>query len=138
MVKRGQVAVELFALIGALVLIFLVISVVERDRDNTIYDQRVAMDAKRISEVVSTEINTAVVVGNGYSHRFALPEYLATDTNYTLSIDTAHQFVKLDWGTGGEEIMPIITSNVTVSSGALQPGKGHITNNWGQVILSPS
>jgi len=131
--KKGQVAIELFALISALVIIFLVITVIERDRDNMIYTQRVEMDGKRVAEVVSTEINTAVIVGRGYSHRFSLPEYLASHTQYAPNVNTSHQFVELSWD-GGYYLMPIITSNVT---GTPRVGWNSITNNNGMVVIGP-
>lgn len=130
---KGQVAIELFALISALVIIFLVITVIERDRNAMIYSQRVEMDGKRIAEVVSTEVNTAVIVGRGYSHRFSLPEHLASNTIYSVSVNTTHQFVELTW-VGGYYIMPIITSNVT---GNPIIGWNSVSNENGMVIISP-
>ncbi len=131
--RKGQAAIELFALISALIIIFLVVMVIERDRDEMIYAQRTEMDGKRIAEVVSTEINTAVIVGRGYSHRFSIPEYLASHTGYSLSVNTTHQFVEISW-TGGYYIMPIITSNVT---GNPRVGYNLISNQNGEVVISP-
>jgi hypothetical protein len=126
------VAIELFALISALVLIFIVVTVIERDRNAMIYTQWVEMDGKRIAEVVSTEINIAQVVGRGYSHNFDLPERLASTTTYTINVNTTHQFVELYWGSG-YYIMPIITSNVT---GQPRMGKNSIINEDGQIVLN--
>jgi hypothetical protein len=131
--RKGQVAMELFALISALVIIFLVITVIERDRNTMIYTQRVEMDGKRVAEVISTEINTAVIVGRGYSHRFSLPEYLASRTPYSPTVNTTHQFVELSW-VGGYYIMPIITSNVT---GNPQVGWNTISNENGMIVVTP-
>ncbi len=130
---RGQVAIELFALISALVIIFLVITVIERDRNDMIYRQRVEMDGKRVAEVVSTEINTAVIVGRGYSHRFSIPEFLAGNTGYSVSVNSTHQFVELSW-VGGYYLMPIITSNVT---GNPLIGWNSVSNENGKIIISP-
>ena len=130
--KRGQVAVELFALIAALVLIFLVITVIERDRDTMIYTQRVQMDGKRVSELVSTEINTAVIVGNGYTHRFSIPEFLASTTPYSIHVDGMHQYVEISWE-GDSYLMPIITSN---ASATFKTGWNTITNQNGNITIT--
>jgi hypothetical protein len=131
--KKAQVAIELFALVSALVIIFLVITVIERDRNAMIYTQRVEMDGKRVAEVVSTEVNTAVIVGRGYSHRFSLPEFLASHTGYSVSVNGTHQFAEVSW-VGGYYIMPIITSNVT---GNPQIGANIVSNDNGLVSISP-
>ena len=131
--KKGQAAIELFALISALVVIFLVVTIIERDRNTMIYAQRVEMDGKRVAEVASTEINTAVIVGRGYSHRFSLPEFLSDRTSYIISVNTTHQFVELTW-VGGYYIMPIITSNVT---GTTKIGWNSVSNENGMVVISP-
>lgn len=130
---RGQVAIELFALIAALIIIFLVITVIERDRNAMIQNQRVEMDGKRVAEIVSTEVNTAVIVGRGYSHRFSLPEYLASQTPYSVEVNTSHQFVELTWD-GGYYIMPIITSNIT---GNPKIGWNSISNKNGMIQITP-
>ncbi|MFH1447833.1 MAG: hypothetical protein ABIG39_03130 [Candidatus Micrarchaeota archaeon] len=131
--RKAQVAIELFALISALVMIFLIVTVLERDRNAMIYSQRIEMDGKRVAEIVSTEINNGVVVGRGYSHRFSLPEYLATNTRYYLTVNTSHQFVELSWE-GGYYLMPIITSNVT---GNPLAGWNTISNNDGMIVITP-
>ncbi len=133
MKTKGQVAIELFALISALVIIFLIVTVIERDRNIMIYTQRVEMDGKRVAEIVATEINNGVIVGRGYSHRFSLPEFLASHTPYSVSVNSTHQFVELSWGEG-YYLMPIITSNVT---GNPQIGWNTVSNENGMIIITP-
>ncbi|MCX6777930.1 MAG: hypothetical protein NT157_03515 [Candidatus Micrarchaeota archaeon] len=129
--KMGQVAVEMFVLVGVLIVIFAIVSIIERNRSEFIYYQRLSMDGKRVAELVSTEINTAVIVGDGYSHNFSLPQFLAGNANYTVNVSTWEQFARVSWD-GGDHITPILTSNVT-GVGNLTKGSNQIRNTGGVI-----
>lgn len=130
--RKGQVAIELFALISALVIIFIVITIIERDRNTMIYNQWIEMDGKRVAEVISTEVNVAVAVGRGYSHTFSLPEHLASNAPYSVLVTGTSQYVEVTWSSG-YYMMPIITANVT---GTPKAGYNTIRNEDGRVIIN--
>ncbi len=107
---KAQISTEFLAYTAILVVIMVFAMFFAITTGNEARTEGINIDAKRIAGIVATEINTAVEVGDGYSHRFFLPQTLRSETNYTLQL--MQQRVYIFWN-GRSYSLPVLAGNVT-------------------------
>lgn len=109
-------------------LVFFILIIAQEQKANA--GELSGIDAARVCEIVGTEVNTAVAVGEGYSREFFLPEYVYPSSNYSIQI--IGERVWVDWGNGFCNY-PILSSNVT---GNFSTGVNLIRNTGQAVVVN--
>lgn len=130
---RGQAALELVAVIALLIVISAFLALAMNAREAEFVSDKLRMDASTASNKIAQEINTAAIVGGGYTHSFTLPATLAFNTGYNVSIENSVQTITVSWGEGLFQSTAIISSNV---SGGVESGKTNtVKNKEGQIVI---
>lgn len=112
-----------------LLLIIAVASFVAFGNANQIYADNINRDARRVAELAAIEINTAAGVGDGYSHRFSMPQKLYGNTNYTVFINSNQLYISSNART---YMIPLLAYNIT---GSIKFGENTIKNSKGLIQL---
>ena len=130
---KGQIAVELLAIVGVLIAVLTVFSMMVFERQVVLSDKRFHSDGARLCFVVADEINTALTVGSGYSSSFYVPRTMADAKFFNVTLKPLERRVIISWNGGSDfEQCPIITRNVT---GSVVPGDNRVRNSKGVVII---
>ena len=129
---KGQVAIELVTLIGIMLIVLLIFNSFTFDLQNRNLKQNLYLDAKGVCNILSSEINTATSIGDGYRAKFILPESLIERIDYGISITPSTKTVSITW-LDRETWCGITTSNVTVNN--LGKGNNRIANSKGEIII---
>ena len=95
-------------------------------------EQNLKLNAKSVCNLLSSEINTAVSIGDGYSGKFTLPYSLIENIDYNLAITPSTKIITVSW-LDKNTWCGIITSNVTVVS--LNKGDNRVVNSKGEIII---
>lgn len=129
---RAQVAIEAIAIFGLLLFIGLSFYFFEYIRSMQVLEERLSMDERRVAYALAGEINTAAIVGDGYSHAFELPDSFQAGIDYSVEVNTSFQEVRVNWSESTLNIASIITSNV---SGSPRKGLNTVRNSGGVVFI---
>lgn len=129
--SRGQVSLEIMIYFIIITLLLTIISYSAMSRSNSILDEKVNMEARRVANLVAIEIDTAVSVGEGYEHIFQLPQHLYGETDYTVTISAEYQRLYVDWD-DRSYTLPLVTGNIT---GTVSKGINTIKNEQGVIRL---
>ena len=130
---KAQASVELIVYVSIMLVIFGIAAVTASDKQKEIYDERVFAAAKNTLNAVVTEIDAAVSVGSGYSHKFSLP-YTLSDVDYSIGVDNQYQTVYIEWSEKNYSL-PLTTSNI---NGSFVKGENKISNRGGMITIERS
>jgi len=87
-------------------------------------------EAKRLSDKIAFEINTAVKSGNGYGRNFFIENSFAGISNFQIFVD--NYIATVQWS-GGLVNSQILTKNIT---GTVNKGWNFIENKNGYIYVS--
>ncbi len=132
--RRAQSAMELVTYISFSLVILLLFLIAMGIYEQQVNFERKAVQARGLLWSISSEINGAAAVGNGYERFINLPARLPDNTNYSIVMNTMTQYVQRYWGEGeGGYGLPVTSSNLT---GAFVPGeRNRITNTNGIIFV---
>ena len=128
--KRAQSATELVTYIGFSLIILLIFLIAIGAYEARVNWERKAVQARGMLWSISSEINGAAAVGDGYERFITLPARLPDNTNYSIVMKGSAQVVQIYWSEGeGGYGLPVTSSNLT---GSFVPGsRNRITNTNG-------
>lgn len=128
---KAQVAMETIVYTGILIFVLGISAYVAVQRERMILSERVSIDTRSLAESIADEINIAAGVGDGYSHSFTLPDYIAGSVNYTVEIVNEEQkiYVMRD---NASYAASILASNV---AGYVKKGRNVVRNEGGVVAI---
>ncbi|MBI5061047.1 MAG: hypothetical protein HZB67_01935 [Candidatus Aenigmarchaeota archaeon] len=132
--KKAQVSIELMLYIGIMLVVFAIAIIAAGNRQEEIYRERLATDAKSTLKEVATEIDIAVEVGSGYSHIFTMPDKILGSNDYSVNINKQYQIIYIEW-TDKNYSLSMISSNI---NGSVSKGANRISNIGGLVIIERS
>jgi len=127
--EKGQAGLEMMAFVAFILLAFSVAYLSLTSKTISAMESKANEDARRISDRVASEINTAVAEGSGYSKRFRLPDRIQS-SNYTIFVERGAVFV--DWqgrSVASNVIVNNITGNFTYGWNAIENMEGSIFAN---------
>ncbi len=127
---KAQASLELIVYFTVVLIILSFITVVTLGNTQNIYTESINADARRVVTLVANEINIAVSVGSGYTHKFSLPAQLY-GKDYNVSIIPDKQSVVVVWENRSYSL-PILTSNV---EGNVKQGVNTVKNDNGLVRI---
>ncbi|VVC04946.1 Uncharacterised protein [Candidatus Burarchaeum australiense] len=127
---RAQSATELVTYVGFSIFILMVFLLAMGVYEKQVNYERKAVQARGILWSLSSELNGAVAVGDGYERFVTLPARLPDNTNYSLVMVPVSQVLQIYWGDSeGGYGLPVTTPNMT---GSFTPGAvNRITNTNG-------
>jgi hypothetical protein len=91
---------------------------------------RIYTEAKKLSDEIAFEINTAVKIGDGYTRRFYVEDAFAGIYNFNIEVEG--YLVKIKWNDGFVSSQ-IVTNNIT---GNVTKGWNLVENNNGIINVS--
>ncbi|MEM7825092.1 MAG: hypothetical protein QXO27_03925 [Candidatus Aenigmatarchaeota archaeon] len=127
---KSQVSIEFMILVSILLLIFVFLLGGGSYLRNDMMSVKIKNEAKKLSNDIAFEINTAVKTGNGYSRRFYVSDSFAGIYNYSIEIE--NYLVTISW-IGGSVYSQIVTKNIT---GDVKKGWNLIENKNGVIYVS--
>ena len=127
---KAQLSMELMLYVAILLVIMSIALFFALTTSISVLVESVNTDAKLIAEKVALEVNTAVEVGGGYSHKFFLPEYAYGSTSYTINI--TQQRVYIFWNNRSYSL-PVLAANVT---GMPVKGNNTVRNSDGAITFA--
>lgn len=129
--ERAQAAVEFMAITALLGLMLLVIYFISFNQGSQTRLKKEWMDGFAVCEAVAAEINNAVTIGDGYSHKFFLPYYVGETTNYSIAFVPVEQAIEVSWGNYQCRLL-VLSSSV---SGTPRQGENLVKNEDGVVVF---
>jgi len=117
--------------VGIMIVIFGVAVFAANSRQQEIYGERVFADAKNVLFTAVVEIDTAVSVGDGFSHSFFLTEALSGGTNYSIGLNSQYQIAYIEW-MEKNYTLPLTTSRL---NGSFVKGMNRISNHGGMITI---
>ncbi len=127
----GQLSAEFFIYYTLLSVIFMAVLVLVVNVQNSVFEESIDMDAKRVLVMSKNEIDIAVNVGEGYSHEFILPEALQGNADYSIAVVPDYQEIYISYK-GKNVSLPILADSV---SGSMKNGRNTIRNSGGVIAL---
>ena len=131
--RRGQLSLELMVIVGILVLMLSFFSMFSFGRYQDFVSDRQTIEAKAIVREAASELNTAIVVGDGYSRVFQLPGALSDGEDYVVRTIPAEQSVEIAWRLRSFAA-PLLSSDVEEKT--LSKGNNTVTNQGGQIRIA--
>ena len=131
---KAQSSIELVTYIGFSLIILLIFLIAMGMYEARVNFERKAIQARGLLWTVSSEINGAAAVGDGYERFITLPARLPDKTNYSIIMKGSAQVVQIYWGEGqGGYGLPVTSANLT---GSFVPGsRNRITNTNGIITV---
>lgn len=126
---KAQSSMELLTFFSIALLVFSIAYTVVLEKAQSAYDTKSRMEAAAISGLISSEINTAVAEGDGYSKNITLPDNIF-GAGYVISVDAGNVFVT--WR-GKNAASRTISENV---SGNFIFGNNKISNKGGVIFVN--
>ena len=90
--RKAQTSIEMFAFFSMALLIFSIAYMFVFEKTQNAYDLKARTNALDMGNRVSSEINTALAEGDGYSKNISLPSEIL-GALYTVSVDNGYVFV---------------------------------------------
>jgi len=127
---KAQVSIEFMILIFLLALLFILYTQNSLSLQKDMVTIKVNQDAKKVSDKIAFEINTAVKSGNGYERRFYVENSFAGISNFTISVE--NYAVTINWSQKSVSSQ-ITTKNIT---GSINKGWNLIENSGGNIYVN--
>ena len=125
--KNVQSAIEIIAIIGTMMVVLALFTVVAFYREAALDFDRRQTEADSLCDTIATQINMAVIAGDGYAREFYPKETFSWGAAY--NVTTSEYYVYIDWD-GGGVLCPALARNVT---GTIIGGR-NVMKNFGGVI----
>jgi len=128
MARKGQAATDMLLSFAFLLIVFLIVLVIVKQRTDFSVKEQVRLEAKEVADRLAQEINSVYLAGEGMEKNYYLPGSLRGKDSYNLSIYAEHGFVEVMWIALGETRVydaPLITRDVT----------GDLVNLFGRVSI---
>lgn len=127
---KAQVSVEFMVLISILLILFILYIKNSLSLQKDMTAIKIDQEAKKLSDRIAFEINTAVKSGNGYKRNFFVENSFAGISNFNIFVDNYE--VKLVWDQDFVTSQ-IVTKNIT---GDVGKGWNLIENRDGVIHVS--
>jgi hypothetical protein len=128
--KRGQVAMEFLILISIAFMIFLVYTMVTRDKISNLSMEEEYIQLQDFTDSARNEILVASQVEDGYYREFTLPQKIGDKYEYTIHINQTTDKLEINT-TNHQEVIEIPHVN-----GTIQKGLNEITKEGGTIYLN--
>lgn len=129
---KSQSVAEFIVIFGIFLAALIVITLVSWSRIEDMSQSKKDMEIERVLVYTSDKINTAYLIGNGFSTNMTLPETIL-NFNYTADIQNGMLLLNI---TGMIYSKQLLTTNITVARSLDQKGPYVIKNNKGEIIIS--
>ena len=127
---KGQISVEFITFFGVILLLLSLASYAAITSTRDIIADNEATDARRIASTIAYEINIAVEIGPGYSHKFYLPLLLYGNSNYSVNL-LENRFVYVLWKNKSYSLL-VLAENIT---DGVKKGSNTIRNINGVIVF---
>lgn len=127
---KAQVSIEFMILISILALLFILYTQNSLSLQRDMITIKVDQDAKKLSDKIAFEINTAVKSGDGYERRFYVEDSFGGISDFNISVK--NYAVTISWGQRSVSSQ-ITTKNIT---GNVSKGWNLIENGVGNIYVS--
>lgn len=127
---RAQVSMEFMMFFAVMLVMTVVATYVAVKSAADIGVENTNREAKRMAQLVATEVNLAVEVGDGYSHNFTLPGKILGETDYALNVTDQRAYVF--WQNRSYSI-PVLVYNI---SGIINRGPNLVRNEGGVITFA--
>ncbi len=126
---RSQVSIEFLLLASILIFLVSVSFLASGTFQASTFEDKVYSSAKEVCEKVSSEINIAVRIGDGYRRIFYVDEVLFGNLEY--SIEVENFTVKIIWDN------KVFSCNILTESinGVIKKGQNLIRNEGGEIYV---
>ncbi len=127
--KKGQMSFEFIAIFIGILILFLVILTLVAEKNKSINNYKLYLEAKEIAEEGSSGINQVYLGGHGMKKKIYIPTTLSGGMNYDLFV--VENMVEIRWQ-NHHYSSKTITSNIT---GVFSNGENNITNIEGEIQI---
>lgn len=131
--RKGQTSFEFVVLVSFVMLIFTVTYVVVQSRTLSLIDDQTHSQAKALSNIVSSEIELAYKVHQGYKKSFWIPQYINGE-EYTIELIDSAEIEIIYKGQTHLKFLGINQTNIT---GNISKGYNTITKNTSRIHIEP-
>jgi hypothetical protein len=128
--KRGQVAMEFLILISIAFCIFIIYTVITRDKVVNLSMEEEYIHLQDFTDSVRSEILVASQVEDGYYREFTLPQKIADKYEYTIYVNTTTDNI-ISNTTNHQQVI-----NIPHVNGTIQKGTNVITKEGGIIYLN--
>ena len=129
---RGQSAFEFLVYVGIVVLIMAFFMWNSLSLQTQSMHTKIDVEAKKLCDTISFEINSAVRSGDGYNRKFSVPKSFSGITDFTITVDDYSVFV--DWEDKSVSCS-IIVRNIT-NTNIIDKGVNFIENKNGDIYVT--
>ncbi|MBI4175676.1 MAG: hypothetical protein HY518_00590 [Candidatus Aenigmarchaeota archaeon] len=126
---KAQATVEFLAIFIILLAAITVAAIISLQKTQLAYEDQTEIEASKLLNSIVTKINSAHIVGDGFSINITLPQDMFT-YNYTVTFDSNNVIIQVN---GAAYLAALLTSNIT---GTLGPGVSTISNVNGGIVIS--
>lgn len=126
---KSQVSTEFLILVSVLIFLVGATILVSGNFQTSVFEEKVYFSAREICRKLSSEINTAVKIGNGYKREFFMEEKLFGDLDY--SIDVKDYSIKIEWDNKYFSCSTLVES----VNGKIKKGKNVLENKNGEIYF---
>jgi hypothetical protein len=127
--QPGQLTMEFMTYLGIVLFIVVLASFATISTGKDAQSESDQREAREIASKISSEINMAVEIGDGFYHKFTIPNNFRDGKNYTA--ETYGRTVKISWEDRWY-VLPFIAQNIT---GMIYKGENNISNRGGVVVI---
>lgn len=127
---KSQASVEFMILVGMLVIIFLVMTSSNISLQQGMINIKSDTEARKLSDKIAFEVNTAAKSGDGYKRKFLIEESFAGISDFTIEVGDYQ--VRIVWS-DRQVSSEIVTRNIT---GVVNKGQNLIENRNGVIYVS--
>ncbi len=126
---KGQVSLEFLILLSVLILVATVTFLTSGTFQTNVFEERVYSSAMEVCKKVSSEINRAIKIGDGYERDFSLEEKLFGGIDYSVEIKNYSVIVRFD-----DKFASCSTLAESIN-GEIKKGKNVIKNENGEIYV---
>lgn len=127
---KAQVSVEFMAFVSILLLLLLLFVWNSFSLQKEMIALRSDTEARKLSDRIAFEINTALKAGNGYSRNFYVEDSFAGISDFDILVNSYSVVIKWSQGSASSQIL---TENIT---GSIKKGWNFIQNKNGEIFAS--
>ncbi|MEM5790678.1 MAG: hypothetical protein QXP77_01355 [Candidatus Aenigmatarchaeota archaeon] len=126
---KSQISIEFLLLISVLIFLAGVSFLASGTFQTNTFEDKVYSSAREICKKISSEIDIAIRIGDGYRREFSVDEKLFGDLDYSIEIE--NYTVKIMWDDR------VFSCNVLAENvnGVVKKGKNLIKNQGGEIYV---
>jgi uncharacterized protein (UPF0333 family) len=127
--KKGQISMEFFILVGLASLLVIIFIMATLDQIKEFQDEREFLLIKDVALKLQAEIYLAATAEDGYQRQFTLPSKLGDTINYTIAIKNNETLVVYSDKSLYAAPIPKVTGNITKNTNTITKTGGVINLN---------